>query len=60
MTKERVGEEEEQTPAPTLREMLKAVAGNAPLINLSMFTVFLYCLYRVDGDRYLLYQIYHW
>lgn len=30
MTKERVGEEEEETPAPTLREMLKAVAGNAP------------------------------
>ena len=39
MTRERVGEEEE-TPAPTLREMLRAVAGNAPLINLSLFTIF--------------------
>ncbi len=47
MTKERVGEEEEETPAPTLREMLKAVAGNAPLINLSMFTVFFYIAYTV-------------
>jgi GPH family glycoside/pentoside/hexuronide:cation symporter len=60
MTKERVGEEEEETPAPTLREMLKAVAGNAPLINLPCSPSFLYCLYRVDGDRYLLYQIYNW
>lgn len=47
MTKERVGEEEEETPVPTLREMLKAVAGNAPLINLSMFTVFFYIAYTV-------------
>ena len=47
LTKERVGEEEEETPAPTLREMLKAVAGNAPLINLSMFTVFFYIAYTV-------------
>ncbi|HDS1236966.1 MFS transporter [Pluralibacter gergoviae] len=46
MTKERVGEEEE-CQAPTLREMLRAVIGNAPLINLSMFTVFFYIAYTV-------------
>lgn len=46
MTRERVGEEEEM-PAPTLREMLRAVTGNAPLINLSMFTVFFYIAYTV-------------
>ena len=46
MTKERVGEEEE-CQAPTLREMLRAVIGNAPLINLSLFTVFFYIAYTV-------------
>jgi GPH family glycoside/pentoside/hexuronide:cation symporter len=46
MTKERVGEEEE-TPAPSLREMLRAVMGNAPLLNLSLFTVFFYIAYTV-------------
>ena len=46
MTKERVGEEED-TPAPTLREMFRAVVGNAPLINLSLFTVFFYIAYTV-------------
>ena len=47
MTKERVGDNEEESPAPTLREMLKAVTGNAPLINLSLFTVFFYIAYTV-------------
>ena len=42
MTRERVGEEEE-TPAPSLR----AVMGNAPLLNLSLFTVFFYIAYTV-------------
>lgn len=46
MTKERVGEEEE-CQAPTLHEMLRAVIGNAPLINLSLFTVFFYIAYTV-------------
>ncbi|VFS87152.1 Inner membrane symporter yicJ [Raoultella planticola] len=46
MTRERVGEEEE-TPAPSLREMLRAVMGNAPLLNLSLFTVFFYIAYTV-------------
>lgn len=46
MTKERVGDEEE-IPAPTLREMLRAVMGNPPLINLSLFTVFFYIAYTV-------------
>lgn len=39
MTKERVGEEDKMN-APTLREMFRAVLGNAPLIHLSLFTVF--------------------
>lgn len=47
MTKERVGEEEEKSPAPSLREMLRAVIGNPPLINLSLFTVFFYIAYTV-------------
>ncbi|TCW16266.1 GPH family glycoside/pentoside/hexuronide:cation symporter [Raoultella sp. BIGb0138] len=46
MTTERVGEEEEMA-APTLREMLRAVMGNAPLLNLSLFTVFFYIAYTV-------------
>lgn len=46
ITRERVGEEEE-TPAPSLREMLRAVMGNAPLLNLSLFTVFFYIAYTV-------------
>ena len=46
MTKERV-DEEENVPAPTLREMLRAVIGNAPLLNLSLFTVFFYIAYTV-------------
>lgn len=46
MTKERVGAEED-APAPTLREMLRAVTGNGPLINLSLFTVFFYIAYTV-------------
>lgn len=46
MTRERVGEEEE-TLAPSLREMLRAVMGNSPLLNLSLFTVFFYIAYTV-------------
>lgn len=46
MTRERVGEEEEMA-VPTLREMLRAVMGNAPLINLSMFTILFYIAYTV-------------
>ncbi|WP_249021937.1 MULTISPECIES: MFS transporter [Kluyvera] len=46
MTKERVGEEED-SPAPTLKEMFRAVMGNGPLINLSLFTVFFYIAYTV-------------
>lgn len=33
--------------APTLREMFDAVLGNAPLIHLSLFTVFFYIAYTV-------------
>ncbi|HBT2489686.1 TPA: MFS transporter [Klebsiella aerogenes] len=46
MTKERVGEEDKMN-APTLREMFRAVLGNAPLIHLSLFTVFFYIAYTV-------------
>jgi GPH family glycoside/pentoside/hexuronide:cation symporter len=46
MTRERVGEEED-VPAPTLREMFRAVTGNTPLIHLSIFTVFFYIAYTV-------------
>lgn len=46
MTRERVGEEE-KIAAPTLREMLRAVLGNTPLIHLSLFTVFFYIAYTV-------------
>lgn len=45
-TKERVTDDEEQA-APTLKEMLSAVASNTPLINLSAYTVFVYIAYTV-------------
>ncbi|ATF92447.1 MFS transporter [Cedecea neteri] len=45
MTKERVTEE--STHSPGLREMLRAVTGNKPLIHLSLFTVFFYIAYTV-------------
>lgn len=44
MTKERV---KVQLQAPSLKEMVKAVAGNIPLIHLSLFTVFFYVAYTV-------------
>ncbi|CAI1176466.1 MULTISPECIES: MFS transporter [Serratia] len=46
MTKERVVSLPDQKP-PTLKEMITAVSGNLPLINLSMFTVFFYIAYTV-------------
>jgi GPH family glycoside/pentoside/hexuronide:cation symporter len=46
MTKERVKNLPDQKP-PTLREMITAVSGNLPLINLSAFTVFFYIAYTV-------------
>lgn len=46
MTKERV-DDSNDGPAPTLREMLRAVMSNPPLINLSLFTVFFYIAYTV-------------
>ncbi|WP_337018117.1 MFS transporter [Leclercia sp. AS011] len=46
MTKERVKSQPEQK-APTLKEMIAAVSGNLPLINLSAFTVFFYVAYTV-------------
>ncbi|MCS3405884.1 MFS transporter [Serratia sp. AKBS12] len=44
MTRERV---KVQLQSPTLKEMIKAVSGNMPLINLSLFTVFFYIAYTV-------------
>lgn len=46
MTKERVAEDKDAR-APNLREMLRAVAGNTPLIHLSLFTIFFYIAYTV-------------
>lgn len=46
MTKERVISSPNQIQ-PTLKEMITAVTGNVPLINLSLFTVFFYMAYTV-------------
>lgn len=46
MTKERVISSPTQKH-PTLKEMVTAVTGNVPLINLSLFTVFFYIAYTV-------------
>ncbi|MTD27635.1 MFS transporter [Erwinia sorbitola] len=46
MTKERVVSLPDQKP-PTLKEMIIAVSGNLPLINLSVFTVFFYIAYTL-------------
>lgn len=46
MTKERVISLPDQKQ-PTLKEMITAVSGNLPLINLSLFTVFFYIAYTV-------------
>ena len=46
MTKERVISSPTQKN-PTLKEMVTAVTGNVPLINLSLFTVFFYMAYTV-------------
>lgn len=46
MTKERVKIQPDQR-SPTLKEMVKAVSGNLPLIHLSLFTVFFYIAYTV-------------
>lgn len=44
MTKERVIIEKNVVP-PTLKEMIQAVVRNAPLMHLSMFTIFFYIAY---------------
>jgi GPH family glycoside/pentoside/hexuronide:cation symporter len=46
MTKERVVVETAEA-RPTVKEMVKAIYSNTPLINLSMFTVFFYIAYIV-------------
>ncbi|MFB4494383.1 MFS transporter [Enterobacter hormaechei subsp. oharae] len=46
MTRERVKSQPAQK-APTLKEMVSAVSGNLPLINLSAFTMFFYIAYTV-------------
>lgn len=46
MTRERVVSLPDQKP-PTLKEMIAAVSGNLPLINLSLFTVFFYIAYTL-------------
>lgn len=46
MTKERVTDSGGQA-SPTLKEMLRAVSSNVPLINLSAFTIFFYIAYTV-------------